>query len=118
MTKGYKATYNYKCINQTYEVGQEYQFDEKPILCLFGFHYCKDAKDTLDFYFPYQSFKLLEIEDLNPSETVQGRNKSCSNHIKIIREITDPKELMELLDNKVYVYKNRIIYYEDKDYML
>lgn len=112
MTKGYKATYNYECLDQLYKVGREYKLDEKPKMCVQGFHYCKDAKDTLDYYYPYQSFKLLEIEDLNPTDTVTRNNKSCSNYIKIIREITDPKELMKLLDNKVYVYKNRIIYYE------
>lgn len=112
MTKGYKATWNYKCLDQIYEIGQEYKLNEEPSLCVKGFHYCLNAKDTLDYYYPYQSFKLLEIEDLNSTDTVTRNNKSCSNHIKIIREITDPKELMKLLDNKVYVYKNRIIYYE------
>lgn len=115
MTKGYKATYDYKCIDQFYEIGKEYKLEDKPSLCERGFHYCKDAKDTLDYYHPYQSFKLLEIEDLNTNDTVQGHNKYCSNYIKIIREVADPKELMQLLDNKVYVYKNRIIYYEYND---
>ncbi len=96
MTKGYKATYNYKCLNQTYEIGQEYKLNEKPILCQSGFHYCLDAKDTLTYYAYNHEFKLLEIEDLSNYTITEGL-KSCSNHIKIIREISDPDELFQLL---------------------
>ena len=96
MTKGYKATHNYKCRNQTYEVGQEYKLDEIPKICQYGFHYCVNAKHTLDYYDYDKNFKLLEIEDLS-NDTIIQDDKSCSNHIKIIREITDPEELMQLL---------------------
>ncbi len=96
MTKGYKATYNYKCRDQTYEIGQEYKLDDKPIICVYGFHYCLDAKDTLLYYFYNYKFKLLEIEDLNLIDTIILDDKSCSNHIKIIREITDPDELLQI----------------------
>ncbi len=99
----YKATYNYECISKTYEIGQEYKLDKKPILCKYGFHYCKNAKDTLNYYPLKSDFKLLEIEDLNPNDTITDYDKSCSNHIKIIREITDPEELFSLL-GKQYTY--------------
>jgi hypothetical protein len=94
----YKATYNYKCLNQTYEIGQEYKIEGKPILCERGFHFCNIAKDTLSYYWIKPNFKLLEIEDLNPDETDFDFEKSCSNHIKILREINDPDELMQLLE--------------------
>jgi YD repeat-containing protein len=93
----YKATYNYKCLDQTYEIGQEYKMDQKPLICKVGFHYCDRAKDTLTHYDYDSFFKLLEIEDLNPSETIRQHDKSCSNHIRIVREITDPTELLNLL---------------------
>ena len=93
---GYKATYNYKCLNQTYEVGQEYKIDEKPVICKVGFHYCKAAKGVLTYYPIKPGFKLLEIEDIS-KDTIHQEDKSCSNHIKIIREITDSDELMQLL---------------------
>ena len=97
MIKGYKATRNYKCFNQIYEVGQEYTINQKPILCSKGFHYCLNARNTLNYY-PYNhEFKLLEIEDLNPYSSITDGHKSCSNHIKIIKEITDPEELLQLL---------------------
>ena len=97
MTKGYKATYNYKCLNQIYEVGQEYKLDCTPVICKSGFHYCLNAKHTLYYYNYNHKFKLLEIEDLS-NNTITEDDKSCSNHIKVIREITDPEELMQLLE--------------------
>lgn len=109
MTKGYKATYNYRCKNQVYEVGQEYKLNEKPIMCVRGFHYCKNAKDTLNYYAYTHAFKLLEIEDLSCSVfhkiclsifffwRKKKNDKSCSNHIRIVREITNPNELFQLL---------------------
>jgi len=107
MNIGYKATYNYKCINQLYEIGQEYKIQGKPILCEKGFHYCKIAKNVLSYYNYDDEFKLLEIEDLS-DETIHKYSldayhepteydKSCSNHIRIIREVIDPDELFELL---------------------
>lgn len=99
MIKGYKGTYDYKCIDQKYEIGQEYKMNEKPQVCVKGFHYCIDASDTL-YYYPYkENFKLLEIEDLNPEQTLKGAiyDIRCSNHINIIREINDPDELLKLL---------------------
>ena len=92
----YKATYNYKCRDQTYEIGQEYKMDEKPIICERGFHYCIDPKNVLRYYSITPDFKLLEIEDLSDN-TIHQEDKSCSNHIKVIREITDKDELFNLL---------------------
>jgi hypothetical protein len=92
----YKATYNYKCRNQTYEIGQEYKIDEMPMICYRGFHYCINPKNVLTYYPITSDFKLLEIEDLS-NDTFHKDDKSCSNHIKIIREITDKDELFSLL---------------------
>ena len=96
MIIGYKATYNFKCLDQVYEIGQEYKLDHKPEMCVSGFHYCLNAIQTIRYYPINKEFKLLEIEDLS-SDTITDGNKSCSNHIKIIREITEPDELMNLL---------------------
>lgn len=96
MTKGYKATYNFKCLDQLYEIGQEYKLDHKPEICVKGFHYCVKAIQTIMYYPINRNFKLLEIEDLNPADTITEDDKSCSNHIKIIREITDSVEQINL----------------------
>lgn len=125
MIKGYKATYNYQCLDQVYEIGQEYKLDEKPIMCQYGFHYCLNAKHTTWHYVnDTKNFKLLEIEDLNPTDTVQLKEKSCSNHIRIIREIVDPNELYDLIkevytfdaNDKVLTYKNSSGYWSESTY--
>jgi YD repeat-containing protein len=102
---GYKATYNYKCRGQLYEIGKEYKMDHKPILCTVGFHYCKAARSVLRYYDYSLDFKLLEIDDLS-EDTDSSGDKSCTNHIKIIREITDPDELLNLLN--VYYAFNKM----------
>ena len=115
MIKGYKATHDYKCLNQTYEIGQEYKLDEKPILCKYGFHYCINAEDTLGYYSFTHEFKLLEIEDLS-NDTITEDDKSCSNHIRIIREITDKDELLQLLGQvRTYDENGRILTCENSD---
>lgn len=102
MVKGYKATYNYKCRNQLYEVGQEYKMDKKPQVCVKGFHYCENAIEVLNHYNFLSCFKLLEIEDLSnetTKETIFGE-KSCTNHMKITREIVG-QELLDLLEFQI-----------------
>jgi YD repeat-containing protein len=93
---GYKATYNYICRDQIYEVGREYKIYQPLEICKVGLHYCKVAKKVLTYYPIKPGFKLLEIEDLS-SDTINDRDKSCTNHIRIVREITDPDELLQLL---------------------
>lgn len=123
MTKGYKATYNYQCIDQLYEIGQEYKLEQKPVICKFGFHYCLNAKNTLLYYIYGKDFKLLEIEDLS-NDTIVKDDKSCSNHIKVIREITDKDELLQLLgcystyheNEKIFTYKNSSGYSYEQTY--
>ena len=125
MIKGYKATYNYKCLDKVYKIGQEYKLDEKPRICKSGFHYCLNAKHTTWHYLnDTKNFKLLEIEDLNPTDTIYQKYKFCSNHIKIIREITDPDELFNLLgelftfdeNDNVLSYKDSSGYWSKSTY--
>lgn len=126
MNIGYKATHNYQCLDQTYEIGQEYKIEGTPILCSRGFHYCKIAKNVLSYYNYDKGFKLLEIEDLS-NETIHKYSldayyepteydKSCSNHIRIIREITDPDELFGLLGKfKTFNKYGDVLTYKDSN---
>lgn len=122
MNIGYKATWNYKCLEQTYEIGQEYKLDEAPIICHRGFYYCKIAKNVFRYYNYDMGFKLLEIEDLS-DETIHNYthnpteyDKSCSNHIRIIREITDPDELFKFLGKfKTFNEHGDVLTYKNSD---
>ena len=49
--KGYKAfNPDLTCRGMQYEVGKSYSFDEEPILCQRGFHFCKTIRDCSNFY--------------------------------------------------------------------
>ena len=62
--KAYKATRNMKCKDFTFEVGKTYTFNGELKMCSQGFHFCKNAKYTLDYY-PYdKDFVLMEIDVL------------------------------------------------------
>jgi len=87
MKIGYKATYNMKCRNLTYEVGKTYTIDNMAI-CSHGFHYCKVAKDVLDYYDYTKGFVLLELEILG--DVIADGNKSVTDKVKVLRII--PKD--------------------------
>ena len=80
----YKATYNYKCRNQTYAVGKTYTSDKLKI-CYYGIHYCDNMEDTLNYYDIDEDFILLEVEILGDVET-EG-NKSVTNKLKVLRVV-------------------------------
>ena len=82
--KAYKATYDYKCLDQTYEVGKTYSSDRLEI-CNHGFHYCNNQKDTLNYY-PYKKeFILLEVEPLGT--IIKDASKFVTDKIKILRVV-------------------------------
>ena len=56
----YKATYNYKCRNQTYAVGKTYTSDKIKI-CYYGMHYCNKMEDTPKYYDPNKDFILIKL---------------------------------------------------------
>ena len=88
--RGYKAFKNdWTCRGFQYEVGKTYEMDEKPIICVQGFHFCKDLKDCF-YYSPFSSdTKIAEVEMLGDFdiEIDMPLSKICTNKIKIVREI-------------------------------
>ena len=83
--KAYKATYDFKCKNLTFEIGKTYTHEGKLILCQQGFHFCKNPDDLFDYY-PYKpNLKILEIEVLR--DVIDEGNKSVTNKLKVLREI-------------------------------
>lgn len=101
--KGYKGFNNdLTCFSFQYEVGKTYEMKEKPLICERGFHFCKELKDVFDYYdIAYDnknekfSRRYCEVEALGDVETLYG--KSCTNKIKIIRELSD-KDICEILN--------------------
>lgn len=113
--KGYKASHNYMCNDFKYEVGKTYSMKEQPSVCRNGFHYCKKAKDTLNYYGYSENFNLFEIKDLS-NYTDLHEDKCATNKIKIVREITDPDELFSLLGfYRKHNKKGRLIFEKTKN---
>jgi YD repeat-containing protein len=95
----YKASYNGKCKDITYEVGKTYIFKGQIELCCSGFHFCLNAKDLLSYY-PYKKdLVIFEIEVESNNVLTRG-DKSVTNYFKVLRQI--PKEAYQtLLDIKL-----------------
>jgi hypothetical protein len=88
MKTGFKATYNFMCRNHKFEIGKTYELQGIIVPCNYGFHYCINPIDVLEYYPIQHNFRLLEIEDLGTSVT--DGNKTATNKLRVAREI--PKE--------------------------
>jgi YD repeat-containing protein len=109
--KAFKATYNMKCKELTYEVGKTYSISNIEI-CNHGLHYCKNMKDVLKYYSYTKDFALLEIEDLG--NTITDKDKSVTNKFKVIRVI--PKEEYTFdIPIEEYDANNNLIHYKDSN---
>ena len=97
----YKATYNYKCRNQTYQVGKTYTSDKLKI-CSYGMHYCNKMEDTLNYYDLNEKFILLEVEIMGDVETEE--DKSVTNKLKVLR-VVPFDEYTDLMKSKFPTYE-------------
>ena len=87
MMKGYKVfNSDWKCLGFQYEVGKTYEMDATEIrLCDKGFHFCERIIDCFSYYGFDSENKFAEVEALGAILT-DGK-KSCTNKIKIVREM-------------------------------
>lgn len=76
-----------------YEVGKEYKMDNTPVICSQGFHYCKSMVDCYAFYPMTSDTRICEVEPLGEIVVDKDGIKFCTNHIKIIREIENLREM-------------------------
>ena len=85
--KGYKVfNPDWTCQDFQYEVGKVFEMDKPPVICRQGFHFCKKATDCFEYYPFDPNNKVAEVEALGEIETED--NKSCTNKIHIIRELS------------------------------
>ena len=78
-----------------YAVGETYEMEEVPIVCKRGFHFCERAVDCFNYYCFDPKNKVAEIEALGDIDS--NGNKSCTNKIHIIREISW-QEILDLVN--------------------
>ena len=86
--KGYKVfNPDWTCRGFQYKVGKCYEMDERPKICERGYHFCKDLKDCYDYYSFDSDNKVAEITAYGDIDVEENGKKSCTNKIKIEKEI-------------------------------
>jgi hypothetical protein len=95
-TKGFKVfDPNWACRGFQFEVGQTYKQMRRMELCGSGFHFCNKLADCFNYYRFDPNNKVAEIEAIG--EVKSGDDKSVTNEIKIVREITW-NEVLEMVN--------------------
>ena len=77
---------DWTCRDFKYAVGQTYEMEGDPICCERGFHFCTDLKNCFDYYKFDSNNKVAVVEALG--DIVTEGDKSCTNKITIVEEIT------------------------------
>jgi hypothetical protein len=85
--KGFKvAGPDGKCRGMQYEVGKEYTLPNSPILCGAGLHFCQVANNCFEYYSFDAKNVVFAVEAFG--ETVHGEDKSATNGLRIVRQLT------------------------------
>lgn len=85
--KGYKVfNPDWTCRDFRYEVGKTFKHDGNIEMCGAGFHFCQRLADCFNYYTFDSNNKVAEVEATGLVETQD--DKSVTNEIKIIRELT------------------------------
>ena len=85
--KGYKVfNPDWTCRGFKYEVGKTYKIDGDIEICKEGFHFCQKVSDCFNYYSFNCENKVAEVEATGVVET--EKDKSVTNEIKIVREIS------------------------------
>lgn len=83
--KTYKATYDGRCKNITYEIGKEYFFHSKIIPCNQGFHSCPNLENVFHYYDLKKEIKIYEC-DIG-IRYIRRNDKIVSSYLKPLREV-------------------------------
>ena len=94
--KGFKVfNGDWSCLNFRFEVGKTYTHEGELRICNSGFHFCEKAIDCFDYYNFNPNNKVAEVI-AHGGIQVEG-NKSCTDKIEIVREVSWP-ELLDLVN--------------------
>ena len=83
---------NLCCRGMQYKIGEDYKWEGSPILCERGSHFCKTIADCYKFYPMNDDTRICEVEPLGEIVGDEKHIKFCTNHIRIVREIENPKK--------------------------
>jgi len=97
------------CRKFQYEIGKEYKTEEKINPCIYGFHFCKNLKDVSNYYSFTKDYRFCIVEAFG--DVIDEKDKSVTNHIKIVEEISKEK-IYEILNqpywDKAYEIQQRV----------
>ena len=97
--KGYKAfDKNLRCRGYQFEIGKEYKHDGKITICESGFHFCKSLIDCYVFYPMSEETRICEVDAIGEIVSDEDGVKYCTNRIKILSEVKNPKRKSNLSD--------------------
>jgi len=89
---GYKAFQKgLKCRDFQYEFGKDFYYKDEIELCKSGFHFCKSLGDVYNYYTFGTDIVVCEIESERDVIDQEDKEKSVTNHLRIIRML-NPKE--------------------------
>ena len=87
--KGYKVfNPDFTCKGFQFEIDKEYVHNDPIVLCQSGFHFCLKANDCFNYYDFDPNNIVCEVEALGKVEGHSKDTKQCTDHIKIIRQLT------------------------------
>ena len=85
--KGYKVFgKDWVCRDFKYTCPGKFEMDEEPVLCVRGFHFCKDLQECFKYYGSNEVEHVAEVDAYGDIDE-DGGNKCCTNKIKIVKEI-------------------------------
>lgn len=95
---GYKGfDKEFRCRGMQYEVGKTYRHDGELELCVSGFHFCQNPLAMFEYYPPADSrYALVEAT----GKVVKDENKSCTDELKIVCELTLAELIAAVPDEK------------------
>ena len=87
--RGYKVTNpDGKCKDFLFEAGKEYKHDGPIKICSSGFHFCIKAAHCFSYYSFDSANMVFEVESLGVTQSHDEDSKICTDHIRIIRQLT------------------------------
>ena len=91
MVRGYKGfNADMTCQGFQYEPGNAYEMDSRIEPCERGFHFCRNMADVFNYY-SGKDCRYAEVEALG--KVVDRDDKSVTDRIRIVRELTWPEVL-------------------------
>ena len=115
--KGYKAfNKNLTCRDYQFTTNKTHTFDDKPVLCSLGFHFCTDLQDVVKYYHQ-PNMRVFEIEATGIiTDAKDDCSKRACSEIRLVKEISLDEVMLSITKSEPAYYWARCI--GDRDTMI